>query len=151
MAEFYSYIDIAYVKHAPQPVQLLVNRAMAERLGGSIVFYFGEDVETVQNFAILQAKLRERPAVKGFIFFRLSQLLYGERINLEIVRTLIKSGYEVHFARENLSIRSIDDLKGKFSMLYTFDHIARRDQSSAYLDPVRRWLGYADIGAVDGR
>lgn len=141
MADFYSYIDIAFVKETPQPIQLLVNRAMAERVGGAVTFYFGEDVQTLATFSVLRAKMAERPNVAGFIFYRLYQLLYGARLEIGITHELLGMGYEVHFARENLSIRKPEDLTRHFSMMYAYDHTVRRDMSSAYLDPVRQWIG----------
>ena len=74
-------------------------------------------------------KISQRPPVAGIIFFTLKQFCYGERFNFSLLRDILDSGYEVHFARENMSILDQYDLEKIFPMLYATQVVLDRDES----------------------
>jgi hypothetical protein len=103
---FYSCLDVSSIREIPQPLQHLANTTMAEQLGGKIVFYLTEDGYTAATHEVILARLKTSSHVDGVIFFRLTQFARGGRIQASVMRSLIESGYELHFARERLSIRT---------------------------------------------
>ena len=82
------------------------------------------------------AKLEEKPIADGFIFFTARQFFYGGEIDIRSMKHVLDSGYEVHFARENLSIRSNEDLDNIFPMIYSTFLLLERDESPDYWSPI---------------
>ena len=51
--------------------------------------------------------LEKKNDINGFIFYRLEMFLDHKRsINYDLIRKTLKKGYEIHFIRQNISIRS---------------------------------------------
>jgi len=50
---YYSWIDTAFVKYVPQPLQHLAAHNHASKIGGKIVFYNAEDFETLATHAVM--------------------------------------------------------------------------------------------------
>ena len=80
----------------------------------------------------MRLKVAESPQVAGVIFFTLRQFGYGDHLNLEFLESMLRSGYEVHFAREDISITSEAELERQFPLMFAYDHVTRRDEEMAY-------------------
>jgi hypothetical protein len=142
MKTYYACLDCAFVKYAPQPLQHLAVGNKASKQGGEISFYTLEDFDTLTNQGATKFKLAERPAVDGLIFFTLRQFFYGG-LNLDFMASILDHGYEVHFAREDISIvnkKALDDL---FPMIYSSYQLMQRDEPRDYWRPV--WDALDDI------
>ncbi len=144
MKNYYSCIDIGYVKHVPQPIQHLAMSKKAGDLGGKIIFYTGEDFKSLASQAVIKDKVQTRPDnVDGVIFFTLKQFFYSGKLNFSFLKLLLEKGYEVHFARENISFKSLEDLEAAFPMLYSTQYVYKRDEPRTYWKPV--WDKLADV------
>ena len=125
---YYSNPDTASIKEVPQPVQHLAIANMAETVGGKIVFYTMEDFYTLATQEVIRQKLAPRPPATGVIFYRLSQFYNGRPTpNIALMREFISAGYEIHFARERISIRSLAELESLFPVIYATHHVENRD------------------------
>lgn len=120
MKSFYSCTDSGCTALVSQRMQHVLNAEMADRLGGTISFYVGEDNEFLARQYNLKARLAHAPKVDGIVFFRLQQFNYGKRFDTGFLREILAKGYETHFARENLSVRSVAELDTLYPTLYTF-------------------------------
>ena len=129
MKEFYSWPDVGFLKYLPNSIQHVVINDKASKLDGRITFYAAEDFETLATQGVIKEKIAQRPPVAGIIFFTLKQFCYGERFNFGLLRDILDSGYEVHFARENMSILERSDLDQIFPMLYATQIVLDRDDS----------------------
>jgi len=129
MKEFYSWPDVGFLKYLPNSIQHVVINDKASKLDGRITFYAAEDFETLATQGVIKEKIAQRPSVAGIIFFTLKQFCYGERFNFSLLRDIVNSGYEVHFARENMSILDQSDLDKIFPMLYATQVVLDRDES----------------------
>ena len=130
MKTFYSCIDASIP--APQPEQHLMIREKARREGGSITFYGAEEYQAVATQPFIRWKLARTPGLDGVVFFTIHQFRRGSSLNYRLLRTLIDEGRELHFARENLSYRSLDELKEATPLLLVVDYVERRDRSEAW-------------------
>ena len=70
--------------------------------------------------------IEEKPLVDGVIFFTLRQFFYGGNLNLKTLNYILESGYETHFAREDISICSKEDLDRAFPMIYSTYYLLER-------------------------
>lgn len=122
MKQFYSILDGGCVRLVTQAMQHLVNGDMAQKAGGKVVFYTAEDVETLTTHSVLKSKLRERPTVDGFVFFRMLQFGYGGAIDFGLISRILEQGYEIHFSRETFSLLGPDDLTLKFPEMKCYEH-----------------------------
>lgn len=136
---FYSCLDLTCGRVASQAVQHLVIGQFAEQKGGHVTFYTGENVHTRDTHEVILSKVRERPRVDGFIFYRLHQFLSQERgPALEVMRTILEAGYELHCAMDKVSLLTPRDLDAFFPMLCATAHAERRDASRDFFEPLLR-------------
>lgn len=122
MKSYYSILDLSCLPLLTQPMQHVLNADMAKNLGGEVIFYTAEDPGTLVSQRIMREKLKEKPKVDGFIFLHLKQFFYGDTPHFAFLKKIISEGYEVHFTREKISIRSEAELTNQFSVLYTYGH-----------------------------
>jgi len=132
MKSYYSCLDCASVRQVPQPLQHLAIADKADKLGGTVVFYTAEEFETLASQEIMRIKIGESPEVAGIIFFTLRQFGYGDGLNLEFLNSILQDSYEVHFAREDLSITNLAELDSCFPLLFAYDHVSRRDEEMPF-------------------
>lgn len=130
MKSFYSHLDAMLL--VPQPVQHLVIRAKAERAGGAVVFYGSEETRTVLAQSVIRVKLRRTQGLDGVIFYQLAQFRYGDRLNAPLMQEILAMGLEVHFACEDISLRSQADLDRWLDFLLVVDQAQRRDRTPAW-------------------
>lgn len=128
MKDYFSCPDTGFLKYVPQPIQHIVIADKAGKLDGKITFYSAEDFETLTTQGVIKSKLAGRPPVSGIIFFTLKQFCYGEKLNFALLTDILKSGYEIHFARENISILDLPNLDEIFPMLYATQIVQDRDE-----------------------
>jgi len=123
---FYSCLDVASIKEVPQPIQHLANGKMAEQMGGHIIFYLTEDIYTRATHEMVIARLKRSSNIDGVVFFRLTQFASGERVQSEVMRRLVAEGYELHFARERVSIRTPEQAEEALRKLYVYGWTEKR-------------------------
>lgn len=140
MKTYYSCTDTGFVKYVPQPLQHLALADKAAKLGGQVVFYTTESFETLASQGVTKAKVAEQPEVDGIIFFTLKQFGYSGRFNFQVLNFIVQRGYEVHFARENMSISDRETLEAAFPMLYATQYVNTRDEPRESWRPVWDWL-----------
>lgn len=144
MKSFYACLDTGFVKYAPQPLQHLAVADKARKLGGQISFYTMEDFNSLATQGAMRAKIEDKPAVDGVIYFTIQQFFYGGIFNLEFLKFILDRGYEAHFAREDLSIPTRESLDRAFPMLYSSRYLLERDGSRDYWRPVWHLLGNSE-------
>lgn len=123
---FYSCLDVASIREVPQPIQHLANNRMAEQAGGEIVFYLTEDGYTCATHEVILARLKTSSHVDGVVFFRLGQFARGGQIHAGVMRDLVQKNYELHFARERISIRTLAQAEDACRKLCVLDWTERR-------------------------
>ena len=124
---YYSVPDTRSVSVVPQPIQHLAIADAARRAGGAIVFYTMEDFYTTSTHEVILGKLLEHPAVDGIVFYRLKQFVHDGRPQIDVLRRILTSGYEVVFARERLHIADEAQLDREFPLLFASAHVEERD------------------------
>ena len=128
MKEYFSCPDTGFLKYVPQPIQHIVLADKAGKLDGKITFYAPEDFETLATQGVIKEKLALKPIVSGVIFFTLKQFCYGDGLNFDLMRNILDAGYEIHFARENMSIKDRVSLEEIFPLLYATQFVLDRDE-----------------------
>jgi hypothetical protein len=123
---FYSCLDAGFIREAPQPLQHLAIGKMAEQAGGQIVYYTTEDGYTRATHEVILARLKTSSQVDGVVFFRLAQFACGGRVQAGIMRDLVEQNYELHFARERISIRTLAQAEDACRKLHVLDWTERR-------------------------
>lgn len=136
MKRFYSCLDAGFVSQLPQPVQHLANGDQAAKAGGKVIFYTAEDFESLKSQGVIRAKVEEKPEIEGIVFFRLYQFCYGGAPNFALMRRILSLGYELHFARENVSLPDLEALERFFPLLYSFAHLSARDGDRRFWQPI---------------
>jgi hypothetical protein len=141
---FFSCIDASIP--APQPVQHLVIRDRANKVGGAILFYGAEDVLGLGRQPFIRLKLTrlKEKGLDGVIFYTVHQFRYGGDFDYGLVRFIHGLGLEVHFACEGIAIRNEEELRTIFPFLMAVDFTSRRDESPEW----RQLLLNADLDAI---
>lgn len=134
MKSFYSCIDAGF--STPSSLQHLAIREMVERANGKVVFYGSEEAKTLKSQAFMRSKLERLEGVDGICFFSLHQFRYGEQIDWDLLRTILTRGLELHFAREGISITSLDELERMYVFLYSIDYTLRPNRAQKWLDKI---------------
>lgn len=140
MTDYYACLDTGFVKYCPQPLQHLAVADKASKLGGGISFYTMEDFRGLPFQGAVKAKIEERPAVAGIIYFTVRQFFYGGHFDARFLRFVLDQGYEVHFAREDISITSKGRLADLYPILYSSQYLLERDGDRDYWRPVWDWV-----------
>ena len=140
MKAYYACLDTGFVKYCPQPLQHLAVANKASKLDGSISFYTMEDFDCLAFQTTVKSKIEEKPSVVGIIYFTIRQFFYGGCLDLKFMRFILDRGYEVHFAREDISIPTKQSLDDLFPMLYSTQQLLERDESRSNWRPVWDWV-----------
>ena len=136
MKSYYSCIDNGFVRFAPQPLQHLAIADKAKKLDGRVVFYTAEDPQSLETHGVIRSKLKEQEKnVDGVIFFTVRQFFYGG-FKYKILKSIRDQLKEVHFARENISVFSQDDLDALFPLLYANQYVLQRDGDGQFCNMV---------------
>ncbi len=136
---YYSCLDMTCIRIAPQAVQHLVINQFAEKLGGKVSFYTAENTHTRESHEVILAKVNERPAVDGLIYYRLAQFLSPAKgPALEVMRAIMAAGYELHFAVDKVSLLKPADLDAFFPMLSATANAERGEQERDGLEALLR-------------
>lgn len=126
MKQFYSCIDA--LLPAPQPEQHEVSKKKATKEGGQIVFYGAEEYRVVKYQPFILNKLQRTAGIDGVVFFTIDQFCYGQKFNLKLLCDILKSKFSVHFAREDISFNSVEEVEEKFITLSAYFHAFRRSK-----------------------
>ncbi len=124
----------------PQPEQLSLCKTKAQKEGGEIVFYGSEEIMCIHTQPFILPKLKKTPGITDVVFFAFAQFCYGDKFNIKLLRNIVKEGYRVHFAREDLSFNKLEDIDNKFLLLSAYYHSFRR------LNPPRIGFQRTDTG-----
>ena len=127
MKQFYSCIDA--LLPAPQPEQHELSKKKANKEGGQIVFYGAEEYRVVKQQPFILKKLQRTPGIDGVVFFSIDQFCYGGTFNLKLLRDILKLKLSVHFAREDISFNSFDEVMEKFITLSAYFHAFQRKRN----------------------
>lgn len=76
-----------------------------------ISFYTLETPITLTSQSVLKNKLDENPEIQGFVFYSLIQFSYGKKTNIELIKDILDKGYEIYIYRENIKLKTLNDLK----------------------------------------
>lgn len=127
MKQFYSCIDA--LLPAPQPEQHEVSKKKATKEGGQIVFYGAEEYRVVNHQPFILPKLKRTPGIDGVVFFSIDQFCYGDSFNLKLMGEILGLGLSVHFAREDITFKSLDEVVANFITLSAYFHAFKRSRS----------------------
>ncbi len=135
---YYSVLDTGFTKLLPQAQQNLIARDYAtSALGGTVAFYWTEDVLTLKSMDLVRKNIHGPfKECKGLIFFRLWQFCYNGKFNYPLLIELLENNLEVHFAREKLSIRNLDELEKVKPIITTYTYLEIRDHGRAFCQKV---------------
>ena len=64
----------------------------------------------------------EKKKCRWIHFFRLEQFLYNNKLNLNLIRQILKN-YELHFVKQQLSFYKLSDLKISFDNLLIYEDL----------------------------
>lgn len=126
MKQFYSCIDSRLP--APQPEQHEVSKKKASKEGGQIVFYGAEEPRVGKYQPFILNKLQKTYGIDGVVFFTIDQFCYGKTFNLKLLCAILKSKISVHFAREDISFESVEEVTDKFIIIVAYFHAFRRSR-----------------------
>ena len=130
MKSYYSCLDVKLT--TPQAEQHHWIKKMAQSNNGQVVFYGLEDFFVLKSQPFILNKLTRTPNLNGVIFFTLDQFCYDKDLNLALMINIIKNKFSIHFARENISITSLDELKNKYIELLSYFH-CKKDEDILFL------------------
>ena len=128
MKSFYSCLDLGCGNILTQAMQHTINGKMASDRGGKVIFYTAEDTDTLGQQSVIRSKISEQPPIDGIVYLRLHQFSYSGEFDFEFLSELLKKGYEVHFAREKISIVDQSQLDEMYETLKAFDYLALNQQ-----------------------
>ena len=117
---YYSCLDPKVI--APQNEQHELISKTAKANGGKIVFYGSEDFFVSATQPFIYEKLKRTPNLDGVIFFTLNQFCYGHEMNFPLLAKILKLELNIHFAREKISLLTIDDFQQNFIQLRSYAH-----------------------------
>lgn len=124
MKAFYTMVDSTL--SSPQPEQLDLCRNKAHKEEGEVVFYGAEEIQCIHVQPFILSKLKKTPGITDVVFFAFSQFCYGDKLNIKILINIIGDGYGVHFAREDLSFYTAEDVEEIFPLLSVYYHAFQR-------------------------
>ncbi len=127
MKNYHAWLDISVGNIISQPMQRVLCQDFAKKINGKIIFELGEDVEFKAFNLQLRNMLKSKLKVKGFIFLRLEQLIINGKLNIELIKNILKKNYEIHFIRQNLSLTDLKDLKKNVDKLIIFREIKKNN------------------------
>jgi hypothetical protein len=84
---------------------------MANRCGGKITYSTSEDCSLRNSQAWIEERVDRISDVDGLVYFTVEQFYCGGGFNIQLLRRFLSKRIEVHFSRENLSFRNIEDLE----------------------------------------
>jgi len=113
MKQFYSCIDSKIP--SPQREQHMIIDSYVCRLGGSVTYSTSEDFVLRDQQKWIFERVARISGIDGVIFFTIDQFFCEMKFNEELIRKFILSGREVHFAREQLSFTSEEQLNSSES------------------------------------
>jgi|TARA_B110000027_G_C16116331_1_gene300314 hypothetical protein len=89
---------------------------------GKILFYSGEDPVYNKMCRVIRDKLEQKPKVNGFIFIHLQQFGYSGNLDFSLIKKILKLRYELHFCKEDLSLKNLNDFKKNYDNLLIYNN-----------------------------
>ena len=90
------------------------------------MFYGGEEIMCIQSQPFIISKLKKTPGITDVVFFAFAQFCYGEKFNFKLLKEIVQDGIGVHFAREDMSFMTVDDIERDFLLLSAYFHSFQR-------------------------
>jgi len=143
MNRFFSYIDI-YLD-APQSLQHLAIREYTKCEGAAVVFYGSEDHLTLPRQLFLRSKLERLKDIDGICFFSFHQFRRGDGVDWDLLKQILSKGWEVHFARERFSVRSLKSLQDAYFFLHAVDFTLRDGTGRGWAKEATGFLAQRDL------
>ena len=103
MKSYHAWLDIGAGKVITQPMQRVLCQNFASKLNGKIIFELGEDVEFSKAKIQFKKMYTTDLKVDGFIFLGLEQFVKQKKLEINLMKDVLKKGYELHYIRQNLS------------------------------------------------
>jgi len=126
MNTYHSWLDIGSGKIITQPMQRVLCEDFVKKIKGKIVFELGEDVEFSSSNLQFRKMVSSKINVTGFIFLGLEQFISNKKLDLDLIKNVIKKKYELHFIRQNLSIKNYKDYKNNLKNLLLFNDLNKK-------------------------
>lgn len=123
MKSYHAWLDIGAGKIITQPMQRLLCQNFASKLSGRIIFELGEDVEFSESKIQFKKMYTSNLSVDGFIFLGLEQFVKNNKLEISLIKDVLKKGYELHYIRQNLSLFSFSDFKATLKDLIMFNDL----------------------------
>lgn len=123
---YHAWLDISVGNIVSQPMQRILCNHYVNKINGKIIFELGEDIEFKSYNLQLRNMINSRLKVNGFIFLRLEQFSHNGKLQIDLIRKIINLGYEIHFVRQNLSIKNKSHLKKNLKKLIIFKNILQK-------------------------
>ena len=121
MKSYHAWLDIGAGKVITQPMQRVLCQNFASN--GKIIFELGEDVEFSKAKIQFKKMYTTDLKVDGFIFLGLEQFVKQKKLEINLMKDVLKKGYELHYIRQNLSFFSITDFKKSLNDLILFSDL----------------------------
>lgn len=126
---YITWLDLKIGSIVSQPMQRVLMENFSKKINGKIVFELGEDTELGHLQMNFKNIIEKKKNVDGFIFYRLEMLLdQKRRISFNLIRETLKKGYEIHFIRQEISIRNMIDLKKNMKKFIIFESINKNKE-----------------------
>lgn len=117
--KYFAFLDIVITEIIPQRLQLQIINTYLSKFKSEVSFYSTEAHNSYKSLEILNAKINEKPKIKGLVFYSLLQFCYGENIAITSLKKILKN-YECVFLRENLILKSEKDFFKNFISIKSF-------------------------------
>lgn len=127
MKMFYSCVDASIP--SPFSEQHIVINKKASMENGAIVAYAAEEIRAINKQPWIFNKLKTTPGLHGVIFFTAIQFLYGDNFNYKLFNKILNAGYEIHFARENMSFTKKNKNLENLNFLTLYSLVVHRNEN----------------------
>ena len=122
----FCYPDTLFNKFLPQALQINIIKNFISKFGKEISFYTGENHFTYKKLGLFEKKLKTKPKIKGFVFFSFMQFCYDKKDNIKVLENALNKKYEIYFAKENIVLKNINDLKKKGKSYFIIKKLIRK-------------------------
>ena len=114
MKQFYSCIDSKIP--SPQREQHLIIDLYINRLGAEVTYSTSEDFVLRDKQKWIFERVDRISGIDGVVFFTIDQFYHGRSFNENLIRNFLLAGKEIHFAREQMSFISEEQLHSTESL-----------------------------------
>ena len=125
MKNYISWLDLTIGDVISQPMQRVLMEDYSKKIKGKIIFELGEDTEFGHLQLNFSEIIRKKSNADGFIFYRLEMFRdKKKKLKIQLLRQILKKGYELHFVRQNLPLKNMLDMKKNMNKILLFQSIS---------------------------